>query len=401
MPYHIIGCIFIFKYCVLKLRNKSFTFSIDRILFLFIVLCGLSIVKAMYINDNNTFVNSIDGGLVNIGFSSSNVTQYIYILFSFVIYICVATYLCENKECIDKVIRVFMISIVSVCILGIIQELIYIILKDTQIFNTIFRNNSNINTQGMGDLLRMSSVFIEPSILSQFLSPALVIPLFYKNINFKKRITIVSIILICGILSTSTTFIVGLCIFILILLLNHIDVKKISMSKLRILICSMFLLCSMFFIVYIGLKNENSFISDFYNDMISKISLNNRSGVVRSSHLELHLKVGLKYPILGVGFGTARSSDLLSTWIANIGVITTSIFFIYVIKLLRKLKQICNKNNIADIYYYYIFILLSVSFISVPEPYYIYIWIAFALGKAIIYHEMKDKKGREYEYINS
>ena len=73
--------------------------------------------------------------------------------------------------------------------------------------------------------------------------------------------------------------------------------------------------------------------------------------------------------MLGIGYGVARSKDLLSTWLVNIGYIGVISF------ILGLIESTFNKRNKEKRFIGIVLIVVFiVEFISVPEPYFLYLW---------------------------
>jgi hypothetical protein len=119
---------------------------------------------------------------------------------------------------------------------------------------------------------------------------------------------------------------------------------------------------------------------------LEKFSGTNLSGSERITSLIHHLNVGLNYPLLGVGFGAARSKDLFTTLLANVGVFCTSLLVIYIITMRYKLNRITDItiSQFSQGFSYYLTIVFIVMFISVPELYFLYVWIGMAISEGLL-----------------
>ena len=101
---------------------------------------------------------------------------------------------------------------------------------------------------------------------------------------------------------------------------------------------------------------------------IVKLQRLNESGHDRLEAFEHMSSVGIRYPF-GIGFGSGRSTDLLSTWLCNIGIVGTALFLFAISQI------VVNGIRQKDIERLLPLILVLVSmFTSVPEPYNLFVW---------------------------
>lgn len=383
------GILFILK-SFLLIYNKKMLIKPDKFLFLFMIISILSIIMPTLIKSKDIFIINQDSLATNIFFTKENITQLVYLLFCFILYCCMKNYFYDNSSEIKTSIKILLYSTVVICLLGFYQEFAYIRHWE---FDKFFRNGIHGNTQGGISFVRLYSVAQEPSMLAYFLVPMLALSVSLEKNILKYKIPFLLLIISTGIISTSTTFIVGLCALILkvtfdklILIINNI---KNENQKIGYILPIIFFI---FIILLIIIINLNPSIKDILiNGSYSKFIGNNISGKERSSSFRIHLNVAMQYPFLGIGFGTARSNDLLSTWLCNIGFIGTGIFLFYLYKLITKLKNISKLSyGISN----YIFVLFACAFTSVPEPYYLFIWIMFSISEVLI-----DKEYSQNSYI--
>lgn len=378
-PAYFFAILLIIKESLKCVKNSKITIP-DNKLLLFVFLSILSVINANFLKDVNEFIINQDSQLVKIGFSSSNITQLMYILFCFITYIVLKNFFSKNPKEINKSIKALIYSTIVITLLGIYQEIAYIFGLE---FDKIFRSNAHGNIQPFGKFVRIYSVTNEPSMFAVYLVAILAFLVSYKS-DFKYVKIIISLVIFNAIFTTSTTFIVGFIVFILKTIYDHFFVKngtqKNAQNKIMKNIIVIVILAMIFIILLMNFIPE--IIERFYNTTVDKFSGKGISASVRTSDFNRHLSVGLNHPILGVGFGTARSKDLFSTWICNVGIIATAIFIIYVLSIINKLKKTGKQFNIAISNF--IFVLVVCLFISVPEPYYLYMWYMFALAEVQI-----------------
>jgi len=387
-PAYFTGTIFILK-SIFLINKKKLFIKPDNFLSLFITVSILSLIMPTLIISKKIFIMNQKSIITNIFFTSSNITQLFYILFCFVLYVCIKNYLYYNPLEIKKFIKILIYSTAFICLLGFYQEFAFINHLE---FDKIFRSGIHGNTQGGIGFVRVYSVAQEPSMLAYFLVPmlSLTISLNKDIIASKTKVVFILLILLTAILSTSTTFFVGLAALLvkiffdkLLLLIKNITSEK---EKLGYIFPVIFILLIAACIVIININPiiKNVLLNGSYNKFLG----NNESGKERSSIFLLHINAFLNYPFLGVGFGTARGKDLFSTWLCNVGFIGLGLFLIYLYRIITKLKTISRISyGISN----YIFVLFICAFTSVPEPYNLFIWIMLGMAEILIQKEFNAK----------
>ena len=393
-PGYYLGTIFIIKQVIDIIKNKR-KLEINKLMLIFIILCVCSIIMPKIVEWMNIQVINQDGELTNATFTSHNITQLMYLIYCFIFYIAMTDYLKQNTEEMKNAINYLIIGVVVVAVLGIYQELAYIFNLP---FNIIFRSNVNGNVQPYGSFVRIYSTTIEPSMLAYYLVAMLALIISIPEENIKHKYLIIALILLVGFGSTSSTFLLGLVTTAIILIFNVITEKNKANKERNknILKRSLIVLLIGFICLAVIYIINSDIVTNIFTGLIQKITRSNLSGQERSSAFINHLIIGLQFPILGIGFGTVRSKDLLSTWICNIGILGTGIFIYYLIDLIKKLRK--NKSNIAYGVANFIIVVFICAFVSVPEPYNLFIWFMLAMGESLA-SSMKDKE--ENENINS
>lgn len=393
-PGYYLGTIFIIKQVIDIIKNKR-KLEINKLMLIFIILCVCSIIMPKIVEWMNIQVINQDGELTNATFTSHNITQLMYLIYCFIFYIAMTDYLKQNTEEMKNAINYLIIGVVVVAVLGIYQELAYIFNLP---FDIIFRSNVNGNVQPYGSFVRIYSTTIEPSMLAYYLVAMLALIISIPEENIKHKYLIIALILLVGFGSTSSTFLLGLVTTAIILIFNVITEKNKANKERNknILKRSLIVLLIGFICLAVIYIINSDIVTNIFTGLIQKITRSNLSGQERSSAFINHLIIGLQFPILGIGFGTVRSKDLLSTWICNIGILGTGIFIYYLFELVKRLRK--NKSNIAYGVANFIIVVFICAFVSVPEPYNLFIWFMLAMGESLA-SSMKDKE--ENENINS
>ncbi len=393
-PAYYLSFIFIIKQIIDILKNKR-KINANKYIVIFMIICVCSIIMPRIVENMNIQIINQDGKTTNAVFTSHNITQLMYLMYCFIFYNAMTDYLKQNTQEIKNTIKYMIIGVVVVAVLGLYQELAYIFNLP---FDAIFRSNVNGNVQPYGSFVRIYSTTIEPSMLAYYLVAMLALIISIPEENIKHKYLIIALILLVGFGSTSSTFLLGLVTTAIILIFNVITEKNKANKERNknILKRSLIVLLIGFICLAVIYIINSDIVTNIFTGLIQKITRSNLSGQERSSAFINHLIIGLQFPILGIGFGTVRSKDLLSTWICNIGILGTGIFIYYLIDLIKKLRK--NKSNIAYGVANFIIVVFICAFVSVPEPYNLFIWFMLAMGESLA-SSMKDKE--ENENINS
>lgn len=318
---------------------------------------------------------SIDGKYQPLKFNMSNITQYIYLINSLIIYIAVYNILIIKKIENYKIHILFSVGTLIILCFGILQHFMPI-----QKFDNLFRTYVNCNVQTINGKARISSLTMEASTMILYLGPMLAyftMILFDKNSNKIKTFIQILLIVIVSFLSKSSTFVIVMTligVFGIIKIIEFIIFNK-SIKLQRIIFI-------IFLILFLGIcivifKNQ---IQDIYNKLIMKLNQESISGIERIESFKYHINlIKNHFFITGIGYGTVRTKDLFSTWFSMTGIVGIVLICIFFIVKLIKIVQI-NKSI-----FWIIFTTLIILLTSVPEPYYGYIWFYFAYADYIIY----------------
>ena len=386
-PAYYFAILFILKQAIYIIKQKKII-KPNMLLLIFIVICIISLIMPLLVHNKEIYVINQDNKKTNIEFTVQNITQLLYIIFCFIFYWITKDYLANEPENTNKIIKILIWGAVVVVILGIYQEIAYI--KKWE-FDRIFRSGIHGNIQTYGNFVRIYSTAIEPSMLAYYLAPIIALMLCLKDNFVKHKYIILFIMLLVGIGTISTTFFLGIFSFAIIIIMEIILKRneeftnrniKIMKKILMTFIIGMFALVIVYFL-------EKSVVETLFTSTIGKITKENLSGIERNASFMQHCKIGLQYPLLGVGFGTARSKDLFSTWLCNIGVIGITVFITYVLNIILKLKKI--DSHITFGIANYIALIFICAFASVSEPYNLFIWIGFVIGEVLIKSNIETK----------
>lgn len=382
--YHVVGGFFIIKILVQSVINKhSQRIKCDKFLLLFMVVCGISLLypiafsSGVLVASPNSIVKYIGLNQVTvlypIAYSNlQNFTQFLYLLFGFLIYLFVYVYMMNSQTPVNWVLKQFKVALFIVLLLGVLQLFVPV-----NLYNSIFRTDLHINNQFINSKVRISSVTVEASMLSVFILPMFLVCLYDLFNNKKGKVAnLVLLILSSAVIleNNSSTFWVGLlACFVMgcIAFIRNIANARITATKLAIAI---FALLFVGFVVMLNLD----FILSHISMVVLKISGNDASGGLRVAALQWQMNVFRHFPVLGVGFGTVRSYDLFSTWLSEVGLVGFSMYLLFIANITVNLLKINDKKII--VLPYIIVSIVVMLLVSVPEPYYAFIWIFYSLA---------------------
>ena len=130
---------------------------------------------------------------------------------------------------------------------------------------------------------------------------------------------------------------------------------------------------------------SGSFMSVTVGQFFAKLRLEIFSGQERFESFMNMSPIGLLYPF-GVGFGSGRSKDLLSTWLCNIGII---MFAVCIVDIVFKAKA---KHNLRKTLPMIMVVVLMLG--SVPEPYNLFVWFFMAYPQCKIGSRPKEVENK-------
>lgn len=366
------GLFLIIKF-ILKLlqKMKLKKIRINKFLMIFYIFSIFSIFSPLYIDKNFKITSNWSNEFINYFLLKKYeviISHLLYLTYCLIIYFITIYIIKFNQIKIEELVKVYKKSFYLVFLFSLVEIISYKVgLIDK--FNKIFRMNESTFVQGYGNFVRISGPNGEPSMFSIYLLVSLGIFYFYKQ----KKEAVLAIFL--GIVSTSTSFVLGLLAYIV---LNIVSLKRRRI--LEICICMLVIM-----VIIMGLLSVYPQITILFTDIIRKISGEGISGNDRMFNMMSHFKVSISVnPFFGIGFGVARSKDLLTTWLVNIGYLGVISF------ILALLNSILSKRNksIGIV----LIVAFIVEFISVPEPYFLYLWCLWGILDSNIKIKMLKKE---------
>lgn len=319
-----------------------------------------------------------------------NFTQLGYLLFCFLFYLFVKNFFhraADKEKFLKRIITVQIFSLVFISLWGIYQFTAdYFSLPFTNIFSE--RGGIYISQAHLGNLLKINSTFPEPSMLAFYLVPMLgfifALPSAYLKFN---RILLMALIFFAGLLTTSTSFLLGMVVFSLLVFgrffFSFFRLKSVRLSQKRIL--PMLLGVSILFVLAIMLFSRiEGMLSLTWQSTVAKFQLQEFSGIERMDRFLMGMRILKESNFLGVGFGTVRTTDLFSTLLANVGIIGFLLFLCYLLSVYLGLKKSARRGSVLSrAYLYYFLILFPMAFASVSEIYFLFIWFNLAIAESL------------------
>jgi hypothetical protein len=330
-------------------------------------------------------------------FGLRHITQTIYLAYGVIITICVAI---RNSDLgqFRKSIRVFLGSAIFVSFWGFFQWYCYRagMSYPAFVFNTSATESARGYTQEINDLglTRISSVATEPSMLAQFTLIALVFAIFAvlgRRVVISKfwdRIAVVAIVLVL-LLSTSSTAYVGLAILIPVSVVGLWYLGRLGLGPLAALGLTLIGL----YVVYA----HSQWSQDILDTMIFSKG-ESYSGFGRLNSILVAFTYFRKYPLLGIGWGSATCFDLIVKLLSNTGILGLLAFALFLknvfSRLLGSISPRAPQNGISERTYWACCLLVATFILIITNELtgfaftYGHLW--FVLGMALAVPIVRD-----------
>lgn len=289
-----------------------------------------------------------DDTKIPVTFGSNNVTQALYLTFGLIIAFLVAKKSVGRLQLVSM-IKIYTLSASFVSIWAVFQWFCFQIQMPYPDF--IFNNSINESAHGYntllfdGEITRLSSVAVEPSIFAQYLLTSL--PFVWFAAYFREPLfsiiidrLILMLIVVVLLLTTASTAYIGIAITlfiagIVIFLCHEISRRFFIFSIFALLVISaaIFLVPSISQLVIEQTINKG----DSY------------SGLERLNAMIKAWNYFTAYPVLGIGWGNVTSHDLALKLLADTGIIGASFFLLMILFVLNRawkmLKVYHNRGN--------------------------------------------------------
>lgn len=319
-----------------------------------------------YYSENLIFISNGD----DLSFKLSLFTQSIYLFFCVIFFLYIYRYVLTEDNSLSKLIFLVKIGLIFYIGYGFFEWVMFIL---TGVNYDVLSNRITgegfhyglyqyISLGGM-DLMRFKSLAGEPSMFAYT-----VVPFFILFYYLKDQFWIV--LLLALVLSTSTTFILGILVF---LVFDLLFIRR-----------TFFLIMFFSFFVVVSALVFNEVLYSFIDFTLSKLTLTHESGSERFDNFIVHFNAWINsdlfHFIFGHGFGYVRSTDYLSSVLFNVGILgflIITILFFYPIKSLLLNRDNLSYGLAGGLVSIYFMMMLSVS-----EFFYFHIWLFLAISWA-------------------
>lgn len=325
-------------------RMQLFAFATVAI---FSLIVPLTAAGSIWIESAELMSN----GAAPLSLTSEQITQVAYLLFGIIFVFFIAV---KNSEAgqLARTIKLFATSVLFTAVWGLLQSLCFTsgLQYPSYIFNTSATESAKgylENFQGLG-LTRISSVATEPSTFAQctIIALALItVALLFRGavISPKRDKMAVVLMLSALILSTASTAYVG--ILTLAVLLTVVLAHCGRLSKKYIVASLIVPVALVIAIVSVPILREIA-----QSQLLGKFET--FSGLERVNSVFLAANYFLTSPILGLGWGSVTSHDLIFKLLSNVGLIGFVVFFVFILSMVRRLHRIawprCATARVSD-----------------------------------------------------
>lgn len=382
---------------VIRTRALWYTYemrrSARRLLFFFVVAL-VSLVMPLWI-DGRLWIQSatLDSDEARpLFFNMQHVTQILYLANGVLFAIFVGVKNLDFAQ-FRRTVRIFLFSSIFVSLWGLLQWCCFWLGVDYPAFLL----NTNKHEAAMGYLrnyddlgvARISSVATEPSVLAQCLLIVLVFAMFALLSQkafisrFWDRIVVVLTVFVL-LLTTSSTAYIGMALLIPVFLVTFSRLGKLRRWHV-VSIAALLIACAA---VY-----ARSFIVQDLADTALFSKAGSYSGLERLNSVLLAAGYFRQYPLLGVGWGTVTSHDLIFKLLADVGLVGLAAFAMFLKSLASGLwgsvPGIRGGANMGDRSYWSLCLLMACGILIVTsalsEFAYVFghVWFVFGLGLAI------------------
>jgi hypothetical protein len=316
----------------------TFSFSGDRRILrpclwltAFLFISSLSLVMPVYINGKLAIASPFlfDVSETPLFLTSHNVTQLLYLIFGVLIAICVAHSNLRDEQR-HETERIILISAIVLAVWGLIQFVCNVTGIPYPYY--IFNNSGSISgggySQTFNGLGRITSGTLEASVFAQDLLSLLPLTLaawlgrgFVLSVWLDRCSAVLFVAVL--LLSTSSTAYVGLMALVLVLL--PVLLRTGTISKARALKSALITGVTVFAVVAL-FASSNSVVRDVLTSAVVEKS-SSGSALERLMTVQLAFGYFQRFPMLGIGWGSATSHDLIVLLLSNVGIIGACTFF--------------------------------------------------------------------------
>lgn len=343
-PFFLFAPLFIARILISRtLGKKSWRFAQSPVyaLVLFTIICAVSLSVPLLlagdvvVYEPNLFTSGSHDHLLAL--TSRNVTQTLYVVFGVVIAVAISQVIASGNQ-VWRAVKVYLSSMIFVSLWGMLQFFGGIFHFS---YPTLFNNSIVASARGyretMNGISRISSVAVEPSILAQCLLIAIAF-LLASTLNRcyfwsrAKDTCILTLMIIVSLLSTSFSAFMGLTVVCLIVIWRSRPMRR--RFTLHGLLAG---LVAVGIAVAVLIASDHVWLPYFIDAIVDKSG----SGSVaeRLYSVKLGLTYGMKFPILGLGWGSYTSHDFWIRTFANAGMLGVAALFGFVALSVRNVLK--------------------------------------------------------------
>ncbi|MBU3103153.1 O-antigen ligase family protein [Clostridium gasigenes] len=368
-----------------------------RGLFIFFVVVILGELFRFIARNPINFMELNNNLKMTIEFSSSNITQPIYLLFMviFSMLLCVRL---KNKEEIKKIVKIFIASTIFALIWGLAQFCMYYL--GVEYPANLFNNNISglqLHFQMVYGIKRVNSIALEPSTFALNILQLLplILTLWLANVKIAKTkrkseiimVTIIILALMVAVLTTSSTAYVGITLIVVILtiyiLFFSVKGKELHNNKKRVIIFYLIGIVSLVIVMLLAIRVFDIYwgtLWDAFKDMtINKTKLD--SGKERANAVQMAFEIFKQAPMVGAGWGSFRSLDMLTNLLANTGILGVISFFYIIYTCIKRTILYKEYNEIMAVGLGLMIIIPTIALsISIPDLVFGYYWIGIVVA---------------------
>jgi O-Antigen ligase len=389
----------------------SFSFAVDRrilppctLLAAFLLIAAFSLAMPIYIDGSLVIASPIlgDNSETPLRFTSHNFTQLLYLAFGVIIAICVAQRnLREDYR--RETERILMYAGIFVAGWGLFQ-----FFCNTTGFSypDFIFNNSNspyakgfLQTLDSTDVGRISSVCLEPSVFAQGLVTLLPLTLpawLKRGAAISTTVDRLSSILfvVALLLSTSSTAYLALVLAFFLLGLVLIRTKIISRAQSVGLVVAVVVLgAGAAAVLFATVTSMSNIVSAA---LLSKGS--SGSAIERLMTIQYAFGYFQRYPVLGIGWGSATSHDLIVLLLSNVGILGATVFLVAMFYIVRSNWQLISSLdtplNLSRAVWFQSLTIFFITGIIVGFPLVFgNFWVILGMGVAMTWNGMPLQRG--------
>jgi len=305
----------------------------------FLCIASASLIMPVYINgtmaiSSPSLANDSETPLF---LTSHSFTQLLYLIFGGTIAICVAHSNMRDRDR-HETEQIILLSGLFIALWGLVQ--FFCNITGAAYPDYIFNNSGSASGKGFLETLdgvgRVCSVATEPAVFAQALISLLPLTLaawLRKGSVLSPRIDRACAVLFVVLLLVCTSSIGYLGLLILGILLLPLLWRTHTISALKALKIAAMVTAALTALVVVSVSSI-PVVSDVINSaLLNKATAG--SGVERGMTIVLAFGYFQKFPLLGIGWGSATSHDLLVKLLSNVGVVGTFTFLGTAISVLR------------------------------------------------------------------